>query len=157
MKVYRLALTQYCDLSGEGAKIYGGRWNLPGFPAIYMGASISASLLERLTIDPELLSSERYMLYSIREFSIPESLILIPKKEDLPLDWNQIPAVRSSMEYGTNLLKSGILCFGVPSVVDPSSMNVVINPLAESFLSLETKIYPLELDKRILKVKKNTR
>jgi hypothetical protein len=55
------------------------------------------------------------------------------------------------MEFGTNLLKSGILCFGVPSVVDPSSMNVVINPLAESFPTLETKVYLLELDKRILR------
>lgn len=151
MKIYRLALTQYCDLSGEGAKIYGGSWNLPDYPAIYAGASISASLLERLTIDPELLSSERYLLYSVMEFSIPKPMIFVPKKEDLPLDWNQIPAVRSSMEFGTNLLKSGILCFGVPSVVDPSSLNFVINPLAESFNSLETKIYPLELDKRILK------
>jgi RES domain-containing protein len=151
MKIYRLALTQYCDLSGEGAKIYGGRWNLPGYPAIYAGASISASLLERLTIDPELLSSERYLLYSVMEFSIPEPLIFIPKKEDLPLDWNQIPAVRSSMEYGTNLLKSGILCFVVPSAVDPSSMNVVINPLAESYRQIERKLYPLELDQRIFR------
>jgi RES domain-containing protein len=151
MKVYRLALTQYCDLSGEGAKRYGGRWNLPGYPALYAGSSISASLFERLTIDPELLSSERYLLYSVMEFSIPESLIFIPKKEELPLDWNQIPAVRSSMEFGTNLLKSGILCFGVPSVVDPSSMNVVINPLAENFPALNCKTYPLELDKRILR------
>ena len=151
MKVYRLALTQYCDLSGEGAKIYGGRWNLQGYPALYAGSSISASLFERLTIDPELLSSERYLRYSVMEFSIPESLILIPKKEELPLDWNRIPAVRSSMEFGTTLLKSGILCFGVPSVVDPTSMNVVINPLAENFSDLNCKTYPLELDKRILR------
>ncbi|MFC5192576.1 RES family NAD+ phosphorylase [Algoriphagus aquatilis] len=151
MKVYRLALTQYCDLSGEGAKIYGGRWNLPGFPAIYAGSSISASLLERLTIDSELLSSERYIRYSVMEFSIPEPLIFIPEKEDLPLDWNQIPAVRSSMEFGANLLKSGITCFAVPSVVDPSSLNFVINPLSEKFHTLEYRIYRLELDKRILR------
>lgn len=151
MKVYRLALTQYCDLSGEGAKIYGGRWNLPGFPAIYAGSSISASLLERLTIDSELLSSERYIRYSVMEFSIPEPLIFIPEKEDLPLDWNQIPAVRSSMEFGANLLKSGITCFAVPSVADPSSLNFVINPLSEKFHTLEYRIYRLELDKRILR------
>lgn len=151
MKVYRLALTQYCDLSGEGAKIYGGRWNLPGFPAIYAGSSISASLLERLTIDSELLSFERYIRYSVMEFSIPEPLIFIPEKEDLPLDWNQIPAVRSSMEFGANLLKSGITCFAVPSVVDPSSHNFVINPLSEKFHTLEYRIYRLELDKRILR------
>lgn len=149
MKVYRIALTQYCDTSGEGAKLYGGRWNLTGNPAIYAGASVSASLLERLTIDPELLSSERYVLYSVMEFTIPDQMIFMQKIDDLPLEWNQIPAVRASMEYGTSLLKSGILCFAVPSVVDPSSLNYVINPLSKNFYLLEPKVYPLELDKRI--------
>ena len=151
MKVYRIALTKYCDNSGEGAKLYGGRWNLPGHPAIYAGASISASLLERLTIDPELLSSERYLLYSVMEIIIPDQYILIPKIVDLPLGWNQIPAVRASQEYGTALLKSGTLCFGVPSVVDPSSLNYVVNPQSESFPQIVSKIYPLELYKRILR------
>ncbi|WP_439487412.1 RES family NAD+ phosphorylase [Algoriphagus sp.] len=151
MKVYRLALSQYCDISGEGAKRFGGRWNLPGHPAIYAGASISSSLLERLTIDPELFSSERYILYSVMEISIPDNFIFKPKLNDLPSDWNQIPAVKASQEYGTNLLKSGILCFAAPSVVDPSSSNFVINPLSDKFSVIETSTYPLELDKRILR------
>lgn len=151
MKVYRLALTQYCDTSGEGAKIYGGRWNLPGTPAIYAGSSIAASLLERLTIDPEILSSERYIRYSVMEITIPNESVLIPKKEELPLDWNHIPAVRASMEYGNALLKSGILCFGVPSVVDLSSLNFVINPLSEHFKLLQITVNPLSLDRRIVR------
>lgn len=151
MKVFRLALTQYCDASGEGAKIYGGRWNLPGTPAVYAGSSISASLLKRLTIDPELLSAERYIRYSVMEISIPNHLIFTTKAVDLPLHWNQIPAIRSSMEYGTSMLKSGLLCFAVPSVMDPSSLNYVINPLFSNFNSLEFKIYPLELDRRIMR------
>lgn len=151
MKIYRIALTQYCDTSGEGAKLYGGRWNLTGNPAIYAGSSISVSLLERLTIDPELFSSERHILYSVMEISIPDNLIFIPEMTDLPSNWNEIPAIRAAQEYGTNLLKSGILCFGVPSVVDPSSLNYVINPLSENFSMLESKVYPLELDKRIVR------
>lgn len=151
MKVYRLALTEFCDASGEGAKIHGGRWNLPGTPAIYAGSSVSASLLERLTIDPELLSSERYIRYSVMEITIPDQFLIIPKMAELPLDWNQIPAVRASMEFGNGLLKSGVLCFAVPSVVDPSSLNYVINPLSENFNLLQFKVYPLELDKRILR------
>ena len=145
MKVYRLALTQYCDASGEGAKIYGGRWNLPGIPAVYAGSSVSASLLERLTIDPELLSSERYIRYSVMEITVPDQLVCLTKIEELPPDWNQIPAIRASMEYGSALLKSGVLCFGVPSVVDPSSLNYVINPLAENFSLLELKSILLSL------------
>lgn len=151
MIVYRLALSQYCDTSGEGAKIYGGRWNLIGTPAIYASSSISASLLERLTIDPELLSAERYIRYSVMEFDLPDSLIYSPDKSDLPIYWNQIPPVKASMEFGTTLLKSGTLCFAVPAVVDPSSLNFVINPQATDFSRLETKVYPLTLDKRIVR------
>ncbi|MCE7056085.1 RES family NAD+ phosphorylase [Algoriphagus sp. AGSA1] len=151
LKVYRLALTEYCELSGEGAKRFGGRWNLPGHPAVYAGASISSSLLERLTIDPELFSSERYVLYSVMEISIPTDLIFKPDLNDLPSDWNQIPAVRASQDYGTNLLRSGILCFAVPSVVDPSSLNYVFNPLSDKFSLLKASKFPLELDKRILR------
>lgn len=78
MKVYRIALAKYCDASGEGAKRYGGRWNKPGHPILYGGASIASSLLERLTIDPELFSSERYVLYSVLELNISDNLVFIP-------------------------------------------------------------------------------
>lgn len=146
MKVYRIALSQYCDTSGEGAKIYGGRWNLPGSPAIYAGSSISSSLLERLTIDPELLSSERYIRYAVMEITIPNELVFSPEITNLPIDWNHIPPVRASQAYGTELLKFGIACFAVPSVVDPSSLNYVINPLSDKIHLLEFITYPLELD-----------
>ncbi len=151
MKAYRLATYEYCDTSGEGARLYGGRWNLPGSPALYAGSSISTALLERLTIDPELLSSERYVLYSVMEITVPDELIFLPKANDLPKDWNHIPPVRASQTYGTDLLKSGILCFVIPSSVDPSSLNYVINPLSEKFQLLEFKVYRLELDRRILR------
>jgi RES domain-containing protein len=149
MKVYRIALKPYCDTSGEGAKLFGGRWNLIGNPAIYAGSSISVCLLEKLTIDPELFSSERHILYSVMEFTIPDNLIFIPEMIELPTNWNEIPAIRATQEYGTNLLKSGIVCFAVPSVVDPSSLNYVINPFSEKFSQIVYKVYPLILDKRI--------
>jgi len=151
MKAYRLATHEYCDTSGEGARLYGGRWNLPGSPALYAGSSISTALLERLTIDPELFSSERYVLYSVMEITVPDELIFLPKAIDLPKGWNHIPPIRASQAYGTNLLKSGILCFGIPSVVDPSSLNYVINPLSDIFNLLEFEVYPLELDNRIVR------
>jgi RES domain-containing protein len=130
MRIYRTALTNYCDASGEGAKLYGGRWNLPGNPALYGSASVSSALLERLTVDSELLSSERYVGYSVMEFDISDDLVLLPNLGELPNGWDDIPPVHASQEYGTKLLKSGIFCFGVPSVVDKTSLNFVINPLS---------------------------
>jgi RES domain-containing protein len=151
MKVYRIALTQYCDTSGEGAKRYGGRWNLPGVPALYGGSSVSSSLLERLTIDSELFASERYVLYSIMEFDIPDELVFVPKLSELPKDWNAIPPKSALKEYGTNLLQKGLLCFGVPSVVDQTSLNYVLNPLSENFDLVTYKVYSLKLDERIVR------
>jgi len=151
MKAYRIALTPYCDASGEGAKLYGGRWNLPGIPAIYAGSSLSACLLERLTIDPELLSAERYLLYSVMEFTIPDTLIFYPSHSDLPIDWDHIPAIKASMDLGSALFRSGVTCFGVPSVVDVSSVNFVLNPLSELFHPIETKTYPLTLDRKLIR------
>jgi RES domain-containing protein len=151
MKVYRIALTQYCDTSGEGEKRYGGRWNLPGVPALNGGSSVSSSLLERLTIDSELFASERYVLFSIMEFDIHDELVFVPKLSELPKDWDAIPPRSASQEYGTNLLQKGLLCFGVPSVVDQTSLNYVLNPLAEKFDLLTCKVYSLKLDERIVR------
>ena len=151
MKIYRLALTEYCDASGEGARLYGGRWNLPGFPVLYGSSSIASSLLERLTIDSELFSSERYVLYSIMEITIPDTKVYIPPFEKLPEKWDAIPPMRISQEYGTNLLKQGLLCFAVPSVVDRTSLNYIVNPLAEDFQLVSYKVYSLSLDQRIIR------
>jgi RES domain-containing protein len=151
MIIYRLARTEFCDVSGEGAKRYGGRWNLPGHPALYGCNSVSAALLERLTIDPELFAAERYVLYSVMEFNCPDELISMPALKELPNGWDAIPASHSSMEYGTALLNKGTLCFQMPSVVDPSSFTFVLNPLSRDFKKVKWKIYPLRLDQRIVR------
>lgn len=149
MNIYRIARTEFCDASGEGAKIYGGRWNLPGFPVLYGSASISSALLERLTVDPELFSSERYILYSIMEFDCPNRLIERHSLHNLPEDWDAIPFRKPAQLFGIELIQKGTLCFAVPSVVDKTSLNFVINPLAQGFKKIKWKEYPLELDKRI--------
>ncbi|HDR52000.1 MAG TPA: RES domain-containing protein [Mariniphaga anaerophila] len=151
MIIYRIARTEYCDTSGEGAKIYGGRWNLPGFAALYGCGTIASALLERLTVDPELFASERYVLYSIMEFDCPGRFIVKPDLKELPADWEAIPFKKSTQEFGSKLIRSGIVCFAIPSVVDKTSLNFVINPMAESFKMISWKVYPLELDKRIIR------
>lgn len=151
MKIFRIARTEFCDVSGEGAKRYGGRWNLPGYEALYGSNSVAAALLERLTIDPELFSSERYTLYSVMEFQCNDSLIQRLSISELPKDWNAIPASRASQEFGTRLIQSGVLCFEVPSVVDVTSQNYLLNPLAKDFTKMRWEVYPPMLDQRIVR------
>lgn len=151
MKIFRIALSKFSDVSGEGAKRYGGRWNLPGYPALYGCSSVAAALLERLTIDSELFSSDRYMHYAVMEFQVEDSLIFKPAINELPKGWDSIPFTKASQNFGTDQLKHEVLCFVVPSVVDVTSLNAVINPAAKNFSKVRWKVYPLTLDQRIVR------
>jgi RES domain-containing protein len=150
MIIYRIARTEFCDVSGEGAKKYGGRWNLPGYAVLYGSGSISSGLLERLTIDPELFSAERYVLYSVMEIHCPDKFIAKPDIKALPGGWDAIPFSKVSQEFGIRLIQSGVVCFAVPSVVDKTSLNYVLNPLTRDFDRLIKKVYPLKIDPRIV-------
>ncbi|MCZ8353489.1 MAG: RES family NAD+ phosphorylase [Cyclobacteriaceae bacterium] len=151
MICYRISLTKYAVTSGMGAKLVGGRWNLPGTPALYACHTISAALLERLTIDSELFASDRYVLYSIMEFKFDDRHIHVYQEKQLPEGWNSIPFQHTSQVFGNVILQSGKLAFAVPSVVDPSSLNIILNPISELFERVDYKVYPLTLDKRIVR------
>jgi hypothetical protein len=85
------------------------------------------------------------------EFDIPDRKIFIPELNELPKDWDAIPPLHASQAYGTQLLKTGLLCFGVPSVVDKTSLNFIINPLSENFSVVTYKVYSLDLDQRLIR------
>ncbi|HLR38131.1 MAG TPA: RES family NAD+ phosphorylase, partial [Chitinophagaceae bacterium] len=52
--LYRIAKCHYIDdLSGTGAKTYGGRWNSKGHPVIYTAGSRSLAALETLVHIPQ--------------------------------------------------------------------------------------------------------
>ncbi|MBK8348315.1 MAG: RES family NAD+ phosphorylase [Saprospiraceae bacterium] len=49
MEVYRITREKYAaDLTGEGARLYGGRWNRPGVAALYTSEARSLAILELL-------------------------------------------------------------------------------------------------------------
>ena len=47
MQLYRIAAARFIrDLSGEGARLAGGRWNPKGMPVLYTADSAALALLE---------------------------------------------------------------------------------------------------------------
>ncbi len=48
MICYRVVRRKYDNLSGQGAKLFGGRFNPPGIPAVYSSQSIALAVLEVL-------------------------------------------------------------------------------------------------------------
>ncbi len=47
-RLWRIVTGKHPVWSGEGARLFGQRWNPPGFPAIYTGTSFAVCLLEVL-------------------------------------------------------------------------------------------------------------
>ena len=62
MRLWRIAGAAHPVWSGEGARIYGARWNPPGVPAIYTGTSYAIAMLETL-VHANMSVPPRRLLY----------------------------------------------------------------------------------------------
>jgi RES domain-containing protein len=77
-------------------------------------------------------------LYLLIEARVPEELIEILRREDLPQDWNALPESNPTREMGTKWAtekRSAVL--GVPSVVVPTELNFLLNPEHPDFSKIE--------------------
>jgi RES domain-containing protein len=151
MKLYRIARSvNIRDLSGEGARLHGGRWNEKGVPVIYAAASPSLAALEFLVHVPIVLAPRDL---SICRFDLPDSVSVTRlRKSALPNDWKMSPPGAGTQEIGARWAHAGkSLLLVVPSVIVPDENNVLINPLHLEFRKLKKRIEPFEFDARLLK------
>ena len=70
MRLWRLTRAVHADLSGEGARRFGGRWNSPGRPLVYTAAEAALTVLEVLEVRVHLdlpfeLLPDDYVLLTI--------------------------------------------------------------------------------------------
>jgi RES domain-containing protein len=136
--------------SGDGARLFGGRWNNPGVPLIYTAASQSLAVLEILVHleAPEILGS--YVMVGV---GVEESLITGVDASRLPKNWRTNPAppgVRAIGDEWAAARVSAVL--RVPSVIVPSESNLLLNPLHRDFSRLKiADSSPFRFDSRLLK------
>ena len=71
-KLYRLVKAARAEdaFSGEGARLFGGRWNPPGFPVIYASQSRALAVLETLV---HLALEARTMSFLLYEITLPRN------------------------------------------------------------------------------------
>lgn len=142
-----MSKTQYAnDLQGTGSKLFGGRWNHIDSSCIYTSESRALAVLEyavNVNIDfiPRALS--------LCIFEIDEEQIFKIKEDDLPGDWRNMPAPRSTKDYGTGLLQKRHPIIRIPSVIIPQEFNYLINPLGEAVNYRLVEIKDFVFDLRI--------
>jgi RES domain-containing protein len=119
---------------GEGARLYGGRWNSVGVSMVYASEHQSLAALEvRVHIDRISMRQ----LYKCFAFQFDERLMQL-FHDPLPKDWTQEPPPLSLQRVGDNWVKSGAsVILGVPSVIIPEELNYLINPRHPYFTKLK--------------------
>ena len=112
-------------MSGEGARLYGGRWNSPGVRAVYLGDSLALASMELLVHLGDLDVLRTYRKLPV---TIPEELVMHIDPVALPVGWETSPHT-VTRAIGDRWLadgQSGVL--QVPSAVITVECNFVVNP-----------------------------
>ncbi len=141
------------DLSGEGARIVGGRWNRTGQAVVYAASSRSLACLETTVhLSADDLPFNRYLV----RIQVPGELIeraRVLLAQDAPVGWDALPFAKVSIDYGEAWLDSGdSALLLVPSVIVPEEMNVLINPAhPDAALVSATKIRRWIYDPRLVR------
>lgn len=138
MNVYRLAHAEHVqDMSGTGARMHGGRWNMKGMPALYASEHISLCVLEVLV---NAVSLNYLQALQLIEIEIPdESSVKTIEEKKLKKDWSADFAYTQWM--GTEMLKQkDILVFRCPSAIIHNEWNYIFNTLHPSYKKIKSKI-----------------
>jgi RES domain-containing protein len=120
---------------GEGARLYGGRWNSVGIPMVYASEHQSLAALEvRVHIDRTRMRK----LYQCFAFHFDEQAMNVFPAADLPKDWRQEPPPPSLQLLGDHWVKSGASAIlAVPSAIIPTELNYLINPRHPDFAKIK--------------------
>lgn len=147
MRLWRIASNvpgEYsaADLTGEGARRYGARWNSVGVPAVYASFTVSTAVLEGLAhMGARKPPRNRYLVVievPNRLFAHPQHGVKRYTATELPQFWNTEPAHQVTQLWGDERLHNEItiqdmqklppIGFAVPSVLVEEDYNVVLNP-----------------------------
>jgi RES domain-containing protein len=151
MQFFRITTEQHTDdaFTGEGARLYGGRWNPKGISLIYTAATRSLALLEMLVQDQPLRANYVLIAATLPDDVRTEQLTT----SDLPRNWRSLNARPTLQKIGMAWLQrneSAVLI--VPSVVIPQENNFLLNPRHADFARLKTGIPEvLDTDSRLLR------
>jgi RES domain-containing protein len=111
---------------GEGARLYGGRWNSPDTPMVYTAQNQSLAALELLV---HLSAAQLLLSYSSIPVDFDLAWVEVVDPGALPSDWRAYPPPTALQELGDRWIaeqRSAVL--QVPSALIPAELNFLLNP-----------------------------
>lgn len=153
MRLYRLTPTKFAaDMTGEGARLYGGRWTPPGIPVIHTAQTVALATLEFLVHQKSLPRGNKNV--SLVIYDLPEEAPFEKVEIDgLPEGWDHYPPSTGLWKIGQEWVeRNRAVALLVPSAVLSVSteQNVLINPAHPAFSQFRLlDIKPFRFDERL--------
>lgn len=133
MRAYRTFESKHeaTAFTGEGARLYGGRWNSVGVPIVYVVSSFALALLEIMAnARPGRVPPD--MVYSV--VGLPDHLVETLDVSRLPTTWYKAPAPPECQAAGDEWVRRGSsVALLVPSAIARIENNVLLNPNHRDF------------------------
>ncbi|MEA1049589.1 RES family NAD+ phosphorylase [Lamprobacter modestohalophilus] len=149
--VWRITTARFAQtaFSGEGARLFGGRWNPKGWELVYTADSQSLALLE-LMVQDDPLRAHYVLIPAQLPPDLPETRL---DAEQLPDNWRTIGARDVLQGMGQEWLQNGTTAvLNVPSAVVPAERNVLFNPRHPDFARIAIgEPQSLQTDTRLLR------
>jgi RES domain-containing protein len=135
---FRIFKTKFAKtwFDGEGAFLYGGRWNSRGRRVLYTAESLSLAALEILV---NLNSAELLSSYSYANVDFEEKDVLpVEDFVKLPKNWSTSPPRSAVQKIGDEWAASmRSLVLRVPASVVPGEFNFLLNVGHPSFSTIK--------------------
>ena len=121
--------------TGEGARLYGGRWNSQGTAVIYVSEHECLAALELLVHLHPLPPDDRYLSFRLEwDDKLTERFAV----KNLPAHWNAEPPDFERMQIGDEWARAEkSVALAVPSVLSASEMNFLLNPRHADFKKIK--------------------
>src|ERR1700722_17417838 len=128
MRVWRICRQAHASgaFSGEGARLYGGRWNSEGVKVVYTSTSLALAEIENFVhLEPSLQADDLVL----GEAEIPDDLAVEHLSlKALPRKWRE-HGNESLKVFGDRWIRAGsTIALHVPSATIPGEWNVLLNP-----------------------------
>jgi RES domain-containing protein len=133
---WRIVKTRFAAraFDGEGARLYGGRWNSVGVRMVYTAGSVSLAVLEMLV---HLENTDVLPAYSICAARFDDAVLTNLDRSKLHANWRDSPSPPELLAMGDAWIASrSSAVLEVPSAVVDSESNYLINPDHPDFVSL---------------------
>ena len=151
-RFWRICRQRYADAAatGEGARLYGGRWNSRGVRVVYASSSLALAAMETfVNLEPNLRPAD---LISI-EGAIPDGVeVRRLDQKAFPDRWDR-SRDETLRRFGDDWIRAGDSAgLLVPSAAIHGEWNVLLNPVHKEFSKIEFRDpVPFEFDLRMFR------